>query len=130
MHGNRPSFGLYFTTAALANIPFWIYTGVIGFLELQGDVYVLLMFVTVLAGGIMGGRFLASRLAGRPWTTGFKAAALASIVNILFGVGTFSIDYIHVLLLVLSGFAIGGPVGCMLYAREQRSEETRDSESH
>jgi uncharacterized protein YneF (UPF0154 family) len=130
LHGNRPSFGLYFTTAALANIPFWIYTGVIGFLGLQGDVYVLLMFVTVLAGGIIGGRFLANRLAGRSWTTGFKAAAVASIVNIFFGVGTFSIDYIHVLVLVLFGFAIGGPVGSMFHTREQRSEETLKPESH
>lgn len=130
MHGNRPSFGLYFTTAALANIPFWIYTGVIAFLGLQGDAYVLLMFVTVLSGGIIGGRFLASRLTGRSHTTGFKAAAVASIVNIFFGVGTFSIDYIHVLALVLFGFAIGGPIGCMLYAREQRSEKALKPESH
>lgn len=130
MHGNKPSFGLFFATAALANIPFWIYTGVIGFLGLQGDIYVLLMFVTVLVGGIIGGRLLASRLNDRSWAIGLKAAAVASIVNVFFGVGTFSIDYIHVLMLVLFGFAIGGPVGSMIYSREKRSEEARDSESH
>ncbi len=129
MHRGRPSFGLFFATAALANIPFWIYTGVIGFLGLQGNMYVVLMFVTVLAGGIMGGRFLSSRLRDRSWAIGLKAAALASIVNIFFGVGTFSIDYIHVLMLILFGFAIGGPIGSMLYSREQRSEEARDSRS-
>jgi len=118
LHSGKPSFGLYFATAALANIPFWIYTGVIGLLGLEGDLYLLLMLLMVLLGGVIAGMFLMARVKSAPLPTGLKAGILALIVNVLFGVGTFSSEYAHVLLLVLVGFLVGVPVGCFVQTRQ------------
>lgn len=114
MHGDRPSFGLYFAAAALANIPFWIFTGLLAMLQLEGSMYVILLFVLVLLGGMAGGQFLTSRLDGVGWHIGMKAALAASLVNVFFGIGTFSVDYAHVLTLILVGFFLGGPIGALI----------------
>lgn len=114
MQGDRPSFGLYFAAAALANIPFWIFTGLLAMLQLEGSIYVILLFVLVLLGGMAGGQFLTSRLDGVGWHIGMKAALAASLVNVFFGIGTFSIDYAHVLILILVGFFLGGPIGALI----------------
>jgi len=114
LQGDRPSFGLYFAAAALANIPFWIFTGLLAMLQLEGSIYVILLFVLVLLGGMAGGQFLTSRLDGVGWHIGMKAALAASLVNVFFGIGTFSIDYAHVLILILVGFFLGGPIGALI----------------
>lgn len=114
MQGDRPSFGLYFAAAALANIPFWIFTGLLAMLQLEGSMYVILLFVLVLLGGMAGGQFLTSRLDGVGWHIGMKAALAASLVNVFFGIGTFSIDYAHILTLILVGFFLGGPIGALI----------------
>lgn len=114
MQGDRPNFGLYFAAAALANIPFWIFTGMLAMLQLEGPIYVILLFVLVLLGGMAGGQFLTSRLDGIGWRIGMKAALAASLVNVFFGIGTFSIDYAHVLTLILVGFFLGGPIGALI----------------
>lgn len=117
MQNRRPSFGLYFAAAALANIPFWILTGILAMLQLEGSVYVVLLFIVVLLGGMAGGQFLVSRIDGAAWIVGLKAASAASIVNIIFGIGTFSVDYAHALILILGGFLIGGPLGALVGVR-------------
>ena len=117
----RPSFGLYFASGALANIPFWVTTGLLTLLDFEGFPYVILVFVVVLLGGMAGGRFLVSRLGGVPWITGLKAALAASLVNVFFGVGTFSADYSSVLILVMIGFLVGGPIGALIGARHERT---------
>ena len=114
MQGDRPSFGLYFAAAALANIPFWIFTGLLAMLQLEGSMYVIILFVLVLLGGMAGGQFLTSRLDGVVWHIGLKAALAASLVNVFFGIGTFSIDYAHILTLILVGFFLGGPIGALI----------------
>jgi len=120
LHGDRPSFGLFFAAAALANIPFWIFTGIFGYLselgilQLEGFIYVILLFVLVLFGGMAGGQFLTSRLDGVGWHIGMKAALAASLVNVFFSIGTFSIDYAHFLTLILVGFFLGGPIGALI----------------
>jgi len=114
LQGDRLSFGLYFAAAALANIPFWIFTGLLAMLQLEGSIYVILLFVLVLLGGMAGGQFLMSRLDGTVWHIGLKAALAASLVNIFFGIGTFSIDYAHVLTLILVGFFLGGLSGAFV----------------
>jgi len=122
LQGDRPSFGLYFAAAALANIPFWIFTGLLAMLQLEGSIYVILLFVLVLLGGMAGGQFLISRLDGTTWHIGLKAALAASLVNIFFGVGTFSIDYAHVLTLILVGFFLGGPSGALIGMKRRSSK--------
>jgi len=119
LQGDRPSFGLYFAAAALANIPFWIFTGLLAMLQLEGSVYVIVLFVLVLLGGMAGGQFLTSRLDGVGWHIGIKAALAASLVNVFFGIGTFSIDYAHVLILILVGFFLGGPIGALIGMKHQ-----------
>jgi len=114
LQGDRPSFGLYFAAAALANIPFWIFTGLLAMLQLEGSMYVIILFVLVLLGGMAGGQFLTSRLDGVVWHIGLKAALAASLVNVFFGIGTFSIDYAHILTLILVGFFLGGPIGALI----------------
>lgn len=123
MQGHRPSFGLYFAAAALANIPFWIFTGILGMLQLEGFMYVLLLFALILLGGMVGGQFLMSRLDGVAWIIGLKAALAASLVNIFFGIGTFSIDYAHALSLILVGFFLGGPLGAIVAVKRQGPEK-------
>jgi len=118
LHREKPGFGLYFATAALANIPFWIYTGILGFLGLEGGVYLLLMFLMVLLGSVIAGRFLMARVESAPLASGLKAAIFASVVNVLFGIGTFSSEYDYVLILVFAGFFIGIPAECLV--RKQR----------
>jgi hypothetical protein len=117
LHSTKPSFGLYFATAAAANIPFWIYTGIVGFLGLEGDIYLLLMFLMVLLGSVIAGRFLMTRVDSAPLTSGLKAAIFASVVNVLFGIGTFSSEYDYVLILVLAGFFVGIPAECLIHKR-------------
>ena len=117
MYGRKLSFRLYFATAAAANIPFWIYTGMVGLLGLEGHVYLLLMFLTVLLGSAIAGGLLMTRVENAPFTSGLKAAIFASVVNIVFGVGTFSSDYVYVLILVLAGFFVGIPAACVMYKR-------------
>jgi len=114
LQGDRPSFGLYFAAAALANIPFWIFTGLLAMLQLEGSMYVIILFVLVLLGGMAGGQFLTSQLDGVVWHIGLKAALAASLVNVFFGIGTFSIDYAHILTLILVGFFLGGPIGALI----------------
>jgi len=122
LQDRRPSFSLYFAAAALANIPFWIFTGILAMLQLEGFMYVVLLFTLVLLGGMAGGQFLMTRLGGTAWITGLKAALAASLVNIFFGVGTFSIDYVHVLILILVGFLLGGPAGALVCMRRRGSQ--------
>ena len=117
MHGRKLNFRLYFATAALANIPFWIYTGIVGLLGLEGYVYLLLMFLMVLLGSVIAGRLLMARVENAPFASGLKAAIFASVVNIVFGIGTFSSEYFYVLILVLVGFFVGIPVECVIYKR-------------
>jgi hypothetical protein len=102
----------------LANIPFWIYTGIVGLLGLEGYVYLLLMFLMVLLGSVIAGRLLMTRVETAPFTSGLKAAIFASAVNILFGIGTFSSEYVYVLILVFAGFFVGIPAECLIYKRE------------
>lgn len=94
-------------------------------LQLEGFMYVVLLFVLVLLGGMAGGQFLISRLGGNAWATGLKAASVASLVNIFFGIGTFSTDYVSMLTLILVGFFLGGPSGAFLGIRRRVSEEAR-----
>jgi hypothetical protein len=119
LQSGRPSLGLYFAAAALANIPFWILTGLLSLLQPEGPINVILLFTSVLLGGMAGGRFLTSRLEGAWWRTGVEAALAAFLVNIFFGVGTFSIDYLYVLTLILVGFFLGGPIGARIGMKHQ-----------
>lgn len=124
MQSDRSSFGLYFAAAALANIPFWIFTGILSMLQLEGFIYVILLFVLVLFGGMAAGQFLMSRLDGTAWHIGLRAALAASLVNIFFGIGTFSIDYAHVLTLILVGFFLGGPSGALIGMKRRSLKNT------
>jgi len=52
-----------------------------------------------------------------------KAAMAASLVNVFFGIGTFSIDYAHVLTLILVGFFLGGPIGAYVGTKRRSPRE-------
>lgn len=93
----------------------------VSLLGVEGFPYAVLAFVLVLLGGMAGGRFLVSRIGGVPWITGLKTALAASLVNIFFGIGTFSADYSSVLILVMIGFLLGGPIGALIGARHEHS---------
>ncbi len=75
------------------------------------------MFLMVLLGSVIAGRFLMTRVDSAPLTSGLKAAIFASVVNVLFGIGTFSSEYDYVLILVLAGFFVGIPAECLIHER-------------
>ena len=113
---------MYLVGAALANIPFWIATGLSAQAGVSEVIFTALLLISLLLGGFGGGQFLASRVPGGGLSVPLTVAAAATLINIVFGIGTFEFQresYGFVMALVLTGFFVGTPLGYRIGARKQ-----------
>lgn len=113
---------MYLVGAALANIPFWIATGLSAQAGVSDVVFTALLSISLLLGGFGGGQFLASRVPNGGLGVPLRVAAVATLINVIFGIGTFEFQresYVLIMAFVLTGFFVGTPLGYTIGSRRQ-----------